>query len=180
MTRFALDDPTVLDLGAGRVERHRGALRLDVARKAEPHVVADLDGGGIPFRSNSFRVVAAHDVVEHVADLPALMDEVHRVLRPGGRFLVTTPHFSCANAYTDPTHRRAFGLRSFDYFTAAHPLAYYCEARFQVRTAQLHFHESLLGRALRRLANRWPEYYEHRLAWLFPAWFLYFELEPVK
>jgi hypothetical protein len=30
------------------------------------------------------------------------------------------------------------------------------------------------------VARRWPRFYERRLAWVFPAWFLYFELEAVK
>jgi hypothetical protein len=31
-----------------------------------------------------------------------------------------------------------------------------------------------------QLANRWPHEYERRWAWMFPAWFLYYELEVVK
>jgi SAM-dependent methyltransferase len=108
------------------------------------------------------------------------MQEIHRVLRPGGVLRLTTPHFSSPNAYTDPTHRRALGLRSFDYFTDGHPLAYYSTARFRVRTRQLMFKGRLTGALMRRLARRWPAFYEDRLAWMFPAWFLYFELEAVK
>jgi hypothetical protein len=33
---------------------------------------------------------------------------------------------------------------------------------------------------MRLLVRRWPDLYEHRLAWSFPAWFLYFELVAVK
>jgi len=33
---------------------------------------------------------------------------------------------------------------------------------------------------VRRIAQRWPDYYEHRLAWMFPAWYLEFELAAVK
>ena len=155
-------------------------MRLDRAAAIRPHVVADLDRGGLPFRDDAFQTVAAYDVVEHVADLVALVGEVHRVLRPGGVFLVTTPHFSCANAFTDPTHRRALALHSFDYFAPDHALAYYSCARFQVRTANLIFHAGLVGRLMRLLVRRWPDLYEHRLAWSFPAWFLYFELVAVK
>jgi SAM-dependent methyltransferase len=172
-------DPGALDIGAGAAERLPGALRLDRARATRPHVVADLDRR-LPFRDASFDVVGAFDVVEHVADLVALVEEVHRVLRPGGRFRITTPHFSSANAYTDPTHRRALGLRSFDYFTAGHPLAFYSAARFRPRTVTLHFKGRLLGRMLFHLARRWPAWYEDHLAWVLPGWFLYVELEAVK
>jgi SAM-dependent methyltransferase len=178
--RQPLTDALTLDVGAGTAVRHPGAVRLDRARQATPHVVADVDRGGLPFRSNAFETVGAYDVVEHVEDLVAFVEEVHRVLKPGGRLLVTTPHYSCANAHTDPTHRRALGLRSFDYFADGHSLAYYSRARFRVRTATLFFEGAVLGRLLSRMARRWPRFYERRLAWVFPAWFLYFELEAVK
>jgi len=37
-----------------------------------------------------------------------------------------------------------------------------------------------VNRLVFRLANRFPERYERRWAWMFPAWFLYYELEVVK
>lgn len=180
LARQPLTDPLTLDVGAGTAVNHPGAVRLDRAREAKPHVVANVDRGGLPFRCDAFETVGAYDVVEHVEDLVAFVEEAHRVLKPGGRLLVTTPHFSCANAYTDPTHRRALGLRSFDYFGDGHSLAYYSRARFRVRAATLLFEGALLGRLLSHLARRWPRFYERRLAWVFPAWFLYFELEALK
>lgn len=177
--RFPLTDPRALDIGAGTAARLPGAVRLDAARGVEPHVVADLDAG-LPFRDSSFERVGAYDVVEHVADLVALVTEVHRVLRPGGAFEITTPHFSSANAYADPTHRRALGLRAFDCFEDGHEHAFYAAARFRKRRAALFFHGRLAGRLLAALARRWPDLYERRLAWVFPAWFIVFELEAVK
>jgi SAM-dependent methyltransferase len=174
-----ITDRSKLNIGAGRANQMAGAVRLDRARAARPHVVADLEEG-LPFRTNCFDAVGAFDVVEHVSDLVALAEEIHRVLRPGGTAYLTMPHFSSANAYTDPTHRRAHGLRSFDYFDPQHQLAYYSEARFRVQTRRLFFKGRVLGRALFHLARRWPAFYEDRLTWLFPAWFLYFELVAVK
>jgi SAM-dependent methyltransferase len=171
--------PTKLDIGAGTVDRLPGAVRLDRSREARPHVVADL-AHALPFRDNAFAVVGAFDVVEHVADLVALMEEIHRVLRPGGVAQITTPHFSSANAYTDPTHCRALGLRSFDYFDADHALAYYSNARYQVRVARLTFKGRFLGRLAFHFARRWPAWYEDHVAWIVPGWFLYFELVAVK
>ena len=63
---------------------------------------------------------------------------------------------------------------------AVHLLRYYSTARFRVRTANLMFKGRLLGRLMFHVARRFPAWYEDRLAWMFPAWFLYFELEAVK
>ena len=168
-----------LDIGAGAVDRLPGAVRVDRSRAVRPTVVAELDHS-LPFRNDSFDTVGTYDVVEHVADVVALTEEVHRVLRPGGTFQVTTPHFSCANAYTDPTHRRALGLRSFDYFADGHPVSYYTHARFRKRRAAVFFRGRLFGRACGLVARLFPDWCQHHLAWILPAWFLYFELEAVK
>ena len=48
------------------------------------------DATRVPFRSASFDVVLVNDIIEHLAeDLGrAMMQEVHRVLRPGGRLAI--------------------------------------------------------------------------------------------
>ena len=49
-------------------------------------------GGRLPFRDGSFDLVTANMVVEHVADSDEFLDDVYRVLRPGGHFLFVTPN----------------------------------------------------------------------------------------
>lgn len=168
-----------VDLGAGSVVRAPHAIRGDIARDARPDVVLDASRA-LPFRTGSLDRVYCFDLVEHIADVPALMAELHRILRSGGRLLITTPHFSCANAYTDPTHMHRFGWHSFDYFTAEHGLRYYSAARFRIAHRLLRFHGGPLDALVRRIAHRWPDWYEHRLAWTWPAWYLEFELVAEK
>lgn len=172
-------DRRALDLGAGAVVRAPGAIRADSSRTVKPDVVLDARHP-LPFRDHSFARVYCYDLVEHIPDTAALMNEIHRVLTPGGTLFITTPHFSCANSYTDPTHRHHFGWRSFDYFLADHALAYYSSARFEIAHRLLRFHGGVLDAIVRRIAARWPDFYEHRLAWIFPAWYLEFELRAVK
>lgn len=167
-----------LDLGAGTV-RLAGCIRADISLHVAPDIVLDASRP-LPFRDGAFDRVTAYDLVEHITDIPALMAELFRVLAPQGRLLITTPHFSCANSWTDPTHRHHFGLFSFDYFVEGHPLHYYTHARFHVARRVLRFHGGLIDALARRLAARWPRFYEHRLTWMLPAWYLEFELEAVK
>lgn len=168
-----------LDLGAGKVVRVPGALRADSSRQVGPDVVLDAQAP-LPFRESSLEGVYCFDLVEHIDDIPSLMSEIHRVLVPGGSVHITTPHFSYANTYTDPTHRHHFGWRSFDYFSSDHTLAYYSSARFEVTSRILRFHGGVVDAIVRRIVNRWPDWYEHRLAWIFPAWYLEFELTALK
>ena len=93
---------------------------------------------------------------------------------------MTVPHFSSANAFTDPTHRHYFGRFSFSYFTGEHLFDFYSDCRFRSRATSIVFHPSFLNSVVLRQANRWPELYERRWAWIFPAWFLFVELEVIK
>jgi SAM-dependent methyltransferase len=49
-------------------------------------------GSSIDLPDQSVDVVFAGESIEHVFNVEAFLDEVHRVLRPGGRFIVTTPN----------------------------------------------------------------------------------------
>jgi hypothetical protein len=108
------------------------------------------------------------------------LEEIHRICRPSARVHITVPHFSSANAFTDVTHQHWFGWNSFAPYTSAHELGHYSHARFARRTTRISFYSSIVNRVVLRLANHWPERYERRWAWLFPAWFLYYELEVLK
>jgi SAM-dependent methyltransferase len=169
----------VLNLGCGH-KRCAEAVNLDVTPATGPDVVHDLNRLPWPFPDDQFREVMAYDVLEHLDDLLAVMGEIHRICRDGAVIRITLPHYSCANAFTDPTHRHYFGCFSFDCFTDASPIAFYSRARFRLRDRKLWFYPSLVNKLVRRLANRYPAAYERRWAWIFPAWFLYFELEVVK
>jgi SAM-dependent methyltransferase len=168
-----------LNLGCGR-KPLAGAVNLDVSDRVGADVVHDLNRRPWPLPDNWFDEVHMYDVIEHLTDVVGTLEEIHRICRRGAVLHVTVPHFSSANAFTDMTHRHWFGWRSFDPFDASHELSFYSEARFARRTARISFYPSLLNKVVWRLAGRWPERYERRWAWMFPAWFLYFELEVVK
>jgi SAM-dependent methyltransferase len=171
--------PKCLNLGCGRRQRP-DCLNVDVRSEVEPDLVVDLDRRPYALPRNHFEQIYAFDVVEHLADLRAFMEEVHEILAPDGAIEITMPHFSCANSFTDPTHRHHLGYFSLDYFTAGHPLNFYSGARFAIVERILVFHGSRFDRLVARLANRHPELYEKRFAWIFPAWFLIFKLRAVK
>jgi len=48
--------------------------------------------GDLPLADGSIALVWCSEVLEHVADTARLLGEVHRVLAPGGRLLLTTPY----------------------------------------------------------------------------------------
>lgn len=169
----------ILNLGCGR-KPMGGAVNLDISSEVGADVVHDLAAMPWPLPPDQFREVYAYDVIEHMDDVPRVMEEIHRICRPGARVHITVPHFSSGNAFTDPTHRHFFSCFSFDYFDESHGLAFYSRARFRRTGARIVFYPTLVNKLVHRLANRYPQKYERRWAWIFPAWFLAIDLEAVK
>jgi 2-polyprenyl-3-methyl-5-hydroxy-6-metoxy-1,4-benzoquinol methylase len=94
------------------------ALRRARARVPGAEAVKLADGQPLPFAEDAFDVVWAGEVLEHVSDVVGLLAEVRRVLRWGGRLLVTTPWHGrivvATDAHFDPRadHLRFFSART--------------------------------------------------------------------
>ena len=70
----------------------------------------------MPFRSGSFGLVLASEVIEHLPDGPSFLRECRRLLRTGGVLLLTTPNLwdvrrflfpvlgRTWSGFADPTH----------------------------------------------------------------------------
>lgn len=170
---------TILNLGC-RLKRLPDALNVDVRASCIPEIVHDLNSIPWPLPDSRSEKVLLRDSLEHLKDIVVTMEEIHRVCVNGAVVPITTPHFSSSNSFTDPTHLHHFSYFSFDYFTGQHDFVFYSEQRFRRRQAQIVFHPKLVDKLTWRLANRYPQAYERRCAWLFPAWFLNFELEVIK
>lgn len=78
---------TLADQSAGMVEEALGRCRAAGFAKAEGR---QADAMALPFADQSFDVVVAMHMFYHLSDQPAAMAEMHRVLKPGGRLVVTT------------------------------------------------------------------------------------------
>lgn len=68
------------------------ALRTAAENSPGPAFVAASADEDLPFRSGSVDSVVASEVYEHLRHPERFLDEVHRILRPGGRFVLTTPN----------------------------------------------------------------------------------------
>jgi SAM-dependent methyltransferase len=71
----------------------RAPTLLDAARRADPrgsYLVADA--AKLPFPERSFDVVVAYNALMDTEDMPAVVREVGRVLRPGGTFCISVTH----------------------------------------------------------------------------------------
>ena len=99
----ARQNPVVLDFGTGEgkhLHMIRGArpgaklVGIDVRAPRTPvdfefHLVPE--NSMLPFSENEFDIIVSCDVLEHVASVEKSLDEIHRVLRPGGVFIGFVP-----------------------------------------------------------------------------------------
>lgn len=172
---------STLSVGCGKRIPEPHLIRLDISPEVEPDVVWDLDKFPYPFEDSYFSKIECFDVIEHLQDIPRTLEEFHRIMKHDGLLQITTPHFSCANSFVDPTHRWHLSYFSFDYFSEGHNLSYYSKVRYRIKARHIQFCGGRFNRSIiSRLANKLPNIYEQRWAWIFPAWYLYFELEALK
>ncbi|MEC4016150.1 class I SAM-dependent methyltransferase [Streptomyces sp. H27-D2] len=102
---------TILDIGCGDGSAAAVAARFlaghrlvgvdwsqDALRRATtrvPYVVrGELSGGGLPFADASADAVLFSEVIEHLVDPDSALDELRRVLRPGGHLMLSTPNLA--------------------------------------------------------------------------------------
>ena len=155
-----------LDLGCGPVPRNpyrrQQLFGVDIApARTEAAEVrrANLAVEPIPFDDATFDSVSAFDFLEHVPRILALadgsgtrfpfielMNEISRVLRPGGLFYAVTPCYPDPAAFTDPTHVNFMTLKTCSYFTGDQPKArmYGFAGHFAARRVEWGVHKDSL------------------------------------
>ena len=69
-------------------------------------------GDFLPFRDETFATVLCNSVIEHIPSIEETIAEAHRVLRPGGRLLITTPSHRFAEYLLVPRLLKSVGLRA--------------------------------------------------------------------
>lgn len=57
-------------------------------------LVLSIDESNLPFKDSYFDFVGCLDVIEHVFDPDHLLDEIHRVLKPDGLAIFSTPNLA--------------------------------------------------------------------------------------
>ena len=112
----------LLDFGAGS-EPYKSLFKnlknytsLEVSNDNKENLKSDIyyNGRNLPFDDNTFDSVLCTEVFEHVENLDQVILELYRILKPGGKMLVTMP-FICLEHEMPYDFRRfsQIGLENF-------------------------------------------------------------------
>ena len=140
-------------------------------------VAADLTKSKLPFDDSTFDSVSAFDFIEHVprqayrADgeiyfpFMNLMSEIHRILKPGGIFLASTPAYPRPEAFQDPTHVNFITEKTHEYFCGDAPYAarYGFKGKFDVICVEWEPQKNTHNRKKRGFREWWRKNIEFRL-----------------
>lgn len=184
--------PVVIELGCGPSKKNPDAIGVDALDFPGVDLVGDIFEVLTALPDASVKACHSSHFLEHVAGLPHLIDEIERVLVPGGVMVATVPHFSNPYFYSDPTHSRFFGLYSMSYF-AADPLlrrkvpSYGRVPKLELEAVHLGFNSPFPVRGLVKrtlghvfnLATFVQEFWEENLCYFFPCYELTYRLKRI-
>lgn len=185
LDRLKSTECIVLELGCGTRKRHAEAIGIDAIDYPSVDIVGDIYEVLAQFPPRSVDAVYSYHFVEHVPDVPKLLSELARILKPNGALEFVAPHFSNPYFYSDPTHRSFFGLYTFCYFASNSPFArqvptYGYKTQFRIAKVDLIFKSPRpfvfrygIKRVIGSLFNSCTylrELYEENFCYLFPCY----------
>lgn len=150
-----------IDLGCGP-NKVAGAYGVDIYAYEGVDQVMDIDQTPWPLEANTYKLIYARHVIEHVADIPAFMNEIHRIAAPNAVVEIVTPHFSSLHSWEDPTHRWHLACGWHKTFTERYLSAQM--QRFEHLNTEIGFSSSLRSRCgllIKKIfgLNFWEKHY---------------------
>jgi len=104
-----------IDLGCG-LNKKEGYLGVDILPLPGVDYIVDIEKGFNFLDDGTVDEYYSSHFLEHINNLEFVLSEVYRTLKKDGIFKIIVPHFTNPYYYSDYTHKRFFGLYSFDYF----------------------------------------------------------------
>lgn len=108
-----------VDIGCGAAKQP-GFVGIDIRKLPGVDIVQDLEKFPWPLPDNCASLVMASHVVEHIDPhggvFMRFMDEVWRILKPGGSFMMALPYAGSHGYFQDPTHCNPCNETTWAYF----------------------------------------------------------------
>lgn len=175
----------ILDVGCGP-NKILGAMGIDKFQYEGVDIVADLNVFPWPLSDIEFDEIHFNSCLEHLVDIPAVMEEVYRISKPNAKVYISAPHFTSADCFVDVTHKHFFSVFSFDYFIYDIKGSFVKSCKYKILKKRIEFwelHEKIKIKPyflIEMFANKFPRIYERFFAFIFPARAIHIVLEVIK
>lgn len=136
MEKMRKESKHILNLGCGKLQSE-DSLNIDWDKSFEPDILQNLNVFPYPIKDNSFETVEAFHILEHLDRPFDVMREIHRILKPGGRLIIKTPHFS--RGFTHSEHHHGFDVTFPLYFRKDFLGSGYTGVEFKLEKLELHW-----------------------------------------
>jgi ubiquinone/menaquinone biosynthesis C-methylase UbiE len=103
-----------LNVGCG-LNIKKDWINLDLHKLNGVDVVHDIEKVPWPFENDYFDEIECFHVLEHVEYIP-ILEETYRILKKNGVIRIAVPHFTSPFSFIDPTHKKLFSIRTFEFF----------------------------------------------------------------
>jgi SAM-dependent methyltransferase len=111
LSHYAKNGALVCGVDLTEAALRRARARFDLM--GLPGSFAKGDGVSIPFRSGTFDIACSMGVLHHVSDPRPILNELHRVLRPGGRLMLMVYNRDSFRYRVTFRWRKLFGAPQF-------------------------------------------------------------------
>lgn len=112
-----------LHLGCGRTYKE-GWMNVDINKSYKTDMICDLEQP-LPFIDERFDEVLCWGVLEHVKNYVQLMEEISRVLQPGGILRFRVPVAGTVTDYISPDHISRMTPQTMMFFTDKTPAQFH-------------------------------------------------------
>ena len=92
-------------------------INVSKSEKKSTEVKHDYDITPWPWESSFFEEIRIVGVLEKVKNFVQVMEEIHRIGKPGCIVKIRVPYFHSSSGSSDPLNLRRFTFASFDYLT---------------------------------------------------------------
>jgi ubiquinone/menaquinone biosynthesis C-methylase UbiE len=182
-----------IELGCGN-QKPEGKIGIDIVPLDGVDIVANIEEGLAFIPDSTVDSISSRHFLEHVQNYELLIKEIHRILKSNGIHRAIVPYFSNPHYYSDYTHKKFFGIYSFDYFASEESKlkrkvpSFYNDIRFHIIKRELNFksrnpirhkYRKLIGKIFNS-SNKMKEWYEESFAYKIPCSEILFEMKALK